>query len=439
VLAAVAEHRRLMIVDPPGSGKSMLLKHIALKWATSALAELPENPIPVLLELRHCSGETKPLREHLIDELKKRNRFPSAGLYLGVLLGSGQALLLLDGLDEVASGKEPGQRDDAVRQIRALLQQYHRCRVIITCRSAVYREEFADLVDQRLEIVEFSDQEMYSFLSHWEEHMPPGHSVAQLMAAMGARPRIKHIARNPLMLTIIAVLYEDPKFVLPHSRAEFYQEATEVLLRHHHFHRNRFPAPVKRRILQHLAVFNQLNAMKESDQDRRSMSFDDVLREVRTMLPDLHLDAGEADRVLQEIVECSGLLLSIDGGERYQFAHLTLQEYFAADRLQNDYAQLFEHFAQDPDGWLEPVKLWCGLASNSSALIEKVHGIHPLAAFECLADAQEVETELADRILDEFTPALADESRQDGVLCRGGGSETPRPAGTVTAGRVSEQ
>jgi len=62
------------------------------------------------------------------------------------------------------------------------------------------------------------------------------------------------------------------------------------------------------------------------------------------------------------------------------------------------------------------VKLWCGLASNSSALIEKVHRIHPLAAFECLADAQEVETELADRILDEFTPALADESRQDGVL-----------------------
>jgi len=231
----VAEHRRLTIVGPPGSGKSMLLKHIALKWATGALAELPENPIPVLLELHHCSGETKPLREHLIDELEKRNRFPSAGLYLDVLLGSGQALLLLDGLDEVALGKEPGQRDDVVRQIRALLQQYHRCRVIITCRSAVYREEFADL---------------------------------------------------------------------------------------------------------------------------------------------------------------------------------TLQEYFAADRLQNDYAQLFEHFAQDPDGWLEPVKLWCGLASNSSALIEKVHGIHPLhplAAFECLADAQEVETELADRILDEFTPALANE------------------------------
>ena len=61
-----------------------------------------------------------------------------------------------------------------------------------------------------------------------------------------------------------------------------------------------------------------------------------MIKLVGSVLPKLNLDAKDAQNILDEMVTRSGLILSIDGGLRYQFAHLTLQEYFAAEELSRD-------------------------------------------------------------------------------------------------------
>ena len=128
---------------------------------------------------------------------------------------------------------------------------------------------------------------------------------------------------------------------------------------------------------------------------------------MKRVLPSLNIDIAKAEAFLKEIVERSGLLLEIDGGERYQFAHLTLQEYFAAAKLIEDEQGLVTCFEKDPDVWREVVKLWCGLAENSTKIIERIFDTDKNTAFECLADAQKVDQVIADRIINDFKVNLA--------------------------------
>jgi len=180
-----------------------------------------------------------------------------------------------------------------------------------------------------------------------------------------------------------------------------------LLLGRLHNERNRFQECEKRSVLRHLAI-QFYDLAERQEKDRRSVDFESVLRDVKAVLPSVGLTATDARPLLTEIVERSGLLLCIDGGERYQFAHLTLQEFFAAEALLNDDRTLLQEFQGDPDAWREVVKLWCGLANDSTVVVRQVREIDPITAFECLADAQKVESVLVDQLLEEFQGKLSE-------------------------------
>ncbi|HET9228969.1 MAG TPA: NACHT domain-containing protein, partial [Thermoanaerobaculia bacterium] len=250
---ALSQNRRLMIKGPPGSGKSMLLRHISLAYAEGRLQELADRPIPVLLDLHRLNeDESLGLESHLALEFA-RNGFPHAETFVRRNLENGTLMLLLDGFDEVASDR----RSTVATEIVDFLRKYKRCRFLSTCRTAIYREEFSSVVEQTLEVDEFTDQQIRHFLGSWESSMPPGKSVEQLIYTLSDRPRIMALARNPLLLTIIAYLYSDTTFQLPHSRSEFYESSTDVLLNQWHHEHNSFKARDKRLVLQHLALLFQ--------------------------------------------------------------------------------------------------------------------------------------------------------------------------------------
>ena len=142
-------HKRLMVVGPPGSGKSMQLKHLALSYAEGRLASLlPERPTAILLELHRLNADDKPLDEWLIQMLHL-NAFPNADNFVRTGLQKGTLLLLFDGLDEVDGSKRP----HVVQKIKDFVDVYDQCRVIMTCRTQVYNYEFDGIVDRTLEIV----------------------------------------------------------------------------------------------------------------------------------------------------------------------------------------------------------------------------------------------------------------------------------------------
>ncbi|WNZ46013.1 NACHT domain-containing protein [Leptolyngbya boryana CZ1] len=399
-LDAVGKHKRLMVLGQPGAGKSMLLKFLTLSYAENRLLNLAERPVAILLELYRVGVDSDIVA--LLVKALERDDFPGATKFVEQGLENGTVMLLLDGLDEVGSAA----RSTIVQKLKDFLDRYEKCRVILTCRSQVYYNEFNEYVDQTLEVVEFTDQQMRRFLAAWA--MPPEKSIDQLMLTLQDRPRILELARNPLLLTIIAYLYCDTPFVLPHSRSEFYQKAIDILLETWDQAKqtpNVYKMREKRLVLRQLAIRMQ----EQQGSDRRSMQFQQVLAEVGQVLPSLNLEAGkDAQPMLREIVERSGLLMEIDGGERYQFAHLTLQEFFVAELLRENADELLNRFERDRASWREMVKLWCGLVGDSTGLIARVYQSDAITAFECLADAQQVEQSLADQIVNEFKGRLTE-------------------------------
>lgn len=413
---AISENRRLMIVGSPGSGKSMLLKYLALAYAEGRLLALPDRPVPVLLPLNRLN-KGRPLVELLAEELKD-NDFPRAEGFIDHTLHQGTLMLLLDGFDEV----DTTQRTEVVEQVRRIADKHKECRILVTCRSEVYHNEFAWLTPQKLEIQDFTDQQIRGFLRSWEGDMRAAsrpdktRSPEQLMQTLADRPAIMKMARNPLLLTIIAYLYTDTEFELPRSRAQFYENATLHLLDLRDPDKNivnQFSGRNKRIVLQRLGLYFQINTVDQ--QDSRSMDVQSVLAQVKLALPGLGLPEDGASAMLDEIVKRSGLMISLDNETRYAFAHLTLQEFFAAVELKGDADALMAHFLEKPDRWVEVVKLWCGTTDKCTELIDRLYLTHPLIAFDCLADAGEVAEATVTKIVEAFKAKLGGPQNQETI------------------------
>ncbi|KAM3101979.1 NACHT domain-containing protein [Phormidesmis sp. 146-12] len=176
----------------------------------------------------------------------------------------------------------------------------------------------------------------------------------------------------------------------------------------------------KRLVLRHLAAC--LQEQQGSDlfelpaRGRRSLNFQSVFAQVARVLPSLNLEVKDTQPLLKEVIERSGLLMEIDGGDRYQFAHLTLQEFFVADQFRDRADDLVARFETDAIAWREPIKLWCGLVGDSTSLIERIYQRDAIAAFECLADAQQVDQALADQIIEAFKSRLGEVTEGEAIV-----------------------
>jgi len=395
--AFVAQTARLVVLGQPGAGKTMLLRQTALRFADEKL----KTSIPVFLELHRLMGSKSDLETELTLQLE-REGFPNPRPFLRLSLEKGTACLLLDGLDEVRQDERPR----VVRQLTDLVEKYPKVRAVVTCRDAVYKQELVEAGFVSIRMRPFSDHQIRRFLKAWAPYMPREKSVEQLSETLRARPKIMVLARNPLLLTIIAYLYTDTAHELPHSRVEFYDLAIDVLLSQWHQVLNHYQASDKRLVLQRLALaLHERRAVKAGD--GRSATQPGVIATMKQTLDELGLHpTQDALPLLDEVVERSGLLLRIEGGKRYQFIHSALQEYLTAAELQEAPTPLLSQYFREPDHWREILKLWCGMGLDCTAVVRAVYEKEPETALACLADAHRVSPDVAQEIVDELKGEL---------------------------------
>ncbi|MET7703074.1 NACHT domain-containing protein [Streptomyces sp. NPDC005485] len=421
--ATLAEVRRAVVLGVPGAGKTMLLRHTVLAWARRRYdpgaspwrtwydprlrhrVELgTPTDIPVLLPLHSVDLAQGDLVRHIVGHFAEHG-FPKADKWVARALDEGRLALYFDGLDEVPTA----QRPEVAAAIGKFMTVYGRCRAVVTCRVAVYRGEFNEEADRTLRVEEFDDRLVDRFLRGWT--WPPSlepDTVDQLLGALRDTPQLMTLARNPLLLTMIATLYSHEYAgtgqALPHNRTDFYEQVTVSLLRDRQRDAH-FAQPMKRSALQQLALAAQ--GVPPDAYDRLAIPYDKVLPVMRETLERYGRPADDAEAMLNEIVDRSGLLLSVDNGERFQFAHLTLQEYLAATALADEPAAIRERYLRDPEVWRETVRLWCGVVSRDCTdVVREILAADPLLAFQCLADAQVVEDGLADELVTMFHDRL---------------------------------
>lgn len=400
--ARVRDEPCTVVLGPPGAGKSMLLRHSMLQWAKTVLGEGRTRRVAVLVRLRACSGDPRPLHAHVAGALK---RVGDAGAYLDRLLERGCLTVLFDGLDEVAMADQ----ERVVTELQAWARDHpDGNQMVVTCRSAVYDRRLAEVATCTVEVAPFDEAQMRRFLTNWpwqngsgspEDAHARRERVDELMATLRDAPLIMQLARNPLLLTMIAYLYNgDDEIKLPNSRTVFYAHATDYLLRTKLTHATRFKEQQRRRALQRLALLAHRTAIGR--EDRLTLPYENVLAELEEVITTRFGGKPEAaEPMLTEIVERTGLLLPVDGGRGFSFAHQTLQEYFAACELAEDPDELLRAHAEAPDVWREVVKMWCGVTRRpASGVVREIYRRDRVLAFACVAEAADLEEELAGEI-----------------------------------------
>jgi hypothetical protein len=429
----------IVVTGPPGAGKSMLLRYFMLSWARRERGQT-NRIVPVMLELHRCEGSLEPLQDFIADQLN-RDGFPRPERFVQRALVRGGLRVMLDGLDEVSSG----ERARVLEMISDFITAYPDCPAVLTCRDSVYDVAHTFMRSVKLDrysLDELDDQLIYRFLSEWPD-IKRLRSAIKLMSALRDNPQIMRLARNPLLLTLIAYLYggayEGDERRLPHSRVDFYAQATDVLLYDLAGRFNRYEPVLKHDLLVRLAFMAQKGTGQTGEIIRIRAA--DAFREAMGVLQ-YNYSTTEAEPLMTEIVERSGLLQATYHGRFFQFAHITFQEYFSALALGEDPDALIECYRSDPVRWREPVRLWCGATPlDATPVVRAVYEARSVLALECLADARQIDARLADEIIDHYMRELgraASLSADSVIAALAAVAADTRPAGRRLFARLVE-
>jgi formylglycine-generating enzyme required for sulfatase activity/energy-coupling factor transporter ATP-binding protein EcfA2 len=403
VYCALAGVVPLLAVGAMGLTLVVLLYPYWIQPPLAALNGLRERtthyPLPLYLTLNDLAHSDKPLETHLAEALQEA-RFAHPERFLQWKLERGECLVLLDALDEVVD--EAAYRR-VVTEINRFAVTWHRNQMMVTCRIAGFRGLLQGFL--QLEVQEFNAQQVALFTRNWFADSPPEEQQSRvdgLLRCLGRSPRLRLLAANPLLLSIVALLYQR-KFTLPERRVELYEECAQVLLQKREIEKGldtqtRFPPEKKRSALQSVAAhFHQ--------QGVRIFTEEELLAALAAVLPGLGVPDTQNSEFLREIMERSGLLRQ-KSRTSYDFTHLTFQEFFAAAAFheQGDTESLLSHL--DDPWWREVILLGVALEDDATPFLERLREHDLLLAAAALADARPVQTDAFERVAGQIITEL---------------------------------
>ncbi len=349
----LAKARRLVVLGDPGAGKSTLLRWIATAYLLRLKADsdwqslpdvqtLPEEAwLPIYIRCRELTAEE--VRGTLDDFLCRTLRMVEMSdeqaacfrAFLPEKLRRGDALLLIDGLDEI---QDPGLRAQFSRHIEQLAVAYERAPIIATSRIVGYREMrlrigrgFEHLIITDLEKAEKDD-----FIRRWCElvERPERKEAAasELIHDIHSSDRIERLTGNPMLLTTMA-LVKRRVGRLPSRRVKLYEEAVRVLL----YWRSDVDKPLdEREALPQLEYLAYAMCRRGIQQIHREDVLT-LLEEMRAVYPNLRQVQNRSPEDFLRLLEARTGVLIESGYTRYdgqlvpvyEFRHLTFQEYLA--------------------------------------------------------------------------------------------------------------
>jgi hypothetical protein len=373
---------RLVILGDPGSGKSSLIRYLALRWASIAdRTELITQPIPMVIELGsygrwQCEGRRGFVR--FMEEAPVWHNW-HRGLLERLLEQPGGVVLLLDGLDEIFNLKT---REDVVNDIQRFSNEHPQTPIVMTSRGVGYQpQRLRDAEFRHFMLQDLDADQIDAFVDRWHEETfddpaQGGPKRERLKKAIHNSRSIAMLAGNPLLLTMMAILNRNQE--LPRDRIDLYGQAARVLL--HQWDTERaladFPGlsaeigwREKTDMLRRVASFMQggPSGLKGNMIDGPTLT---TLIEIY-LHSELHFEQSRAAaRAVVEHLRQRNFILCFVGADSYGFVHRTFLEYFCAADFVHQFniaktlseegliALFDEHCYHDE--WREVLRLICG-------------------------------------------------------------------------------
>ncbi|MFD7652470.1 NACHT domain-containing protein [Actinosynnema sp. NPDC059797] len=406
VEAAIRDRTRVLLRGEAGSGKTTLLHWLAVRAARGRLGGAVagwNDLVPFVVRLRSYPEGDLPGPESFTAHCAA----PVADLapkgWVHRLLRAGEAMLLVDGVDEV-----PAARRRVVKAwLRELLEAFPDARVVVTSRTAAADSRW--LEDEEFTTVTLEPMNpanIAAFVERWHEAAGlSGGAAERRMRGQLERPHLRELAASPLLCAMLCALNLSYRSELPRNRMDLYAKALTMLLHLRDAERGiagLLGDTEKRVLLRDLAwrltLANKVEFRSE-----------EALEHVSRKMPGMP-DVDVAPEVLfKHLLERSGVLREPVPG-RVDFVHRTFLEYLAADEAvqQHHVPTLIAH--AHLDDWWETTVMACGHATSKQAS-ELLTGIVDRAEAEptrarrlrllaaaCLETVRDVDPEVRARI-----------------------------------------
>lgn len=373
---------RVVVLGDPGAGKTTLLRYIAYSLAHDQMCENGHTTVPwrsdqlTLLPIYIRIGEyAQYLRQHPDTTIEaflpmglQRQHLSLSRELLENALTYGQVLFLLDGMDEIM---DTGQRREVAGRIEELAAAHSTCPIVATSRIVGYREAALRSDFAQFTISPLEDADIKQFAHNWYRALAgvdnqdvgsedtSSHQIQaeHLIEAIQANASVKRLATNPLLLTVIALIYWRGTR-LPQHRVTLYREAAETLVDQWPTYRGWIsasrgtaearrvepegwhPREVQQVLLPAIAgeIHHSTSTGLIGEEDLRHL----VGLTLRQHHPRMSEDEAQtkATQFLRNVSEFSGIFLERGIDEQdlriYGFLHPTFEEYFAARRLADE-------------------------------------------------------------------------------------------------------
>ncbi|MGP8300000.1 NACHT domain-containing protein [Streptomyces inhibens] len=418
---ALSGRSRVLVRGVAGSGKTTLLQ-----WLTVATArdELPDalaalrGRVPFLLPVRRFAREGLPSPGTFLSAVGHEDAAKAPDGWAERVLGSGRALLLIDGIDEAPES----DREQVRRKLGEWTDRYPGNVWIVTSRpSAVPGHWLAGEGFSEVSLAPMSREDVAAFIQRWHraaaQQSPAdlgrlGHYERTLLNAVRITRDLGRLATNPLMCGLLCALHRDRRGYLPNGRKELYDAALSMLLERRD--RERAMAATdgveltrqpKIQLLQKLAHWMLVNGRSEMD---RATAIDTLARHLPA-IPDAARQGGPED-VFRHLLNRTGLLREPTPGT-VDFVHRTFQDYLSARAVvqRHDFGLLLDHAHHDD--WEDVVRMAVALArpDECAALLDGLLAPHSgvraaearhrkLLAAACLEHATELDPAVRARV-----------------------------------------
>ncbi len=362
-------NRAMVVLGDPGAGKTTLLKYLALAFARDEAPMrlgLDERRLPIFLPLAFYDTALQEhpdlsLSDYLAGYYASEKNLPGLRPVFDAALREGRAIVLLDGLDEVLSDETRSRVSQRVESfMRQAVAQDNR--VLLTSRIVGYRRAPLSADLPHFTILDMEPEAVKAFVDRWalaltcqtrgEPFERPSVEAREeavklaegLKRAIEASESVRRLAVNPLLLTILAVVYTQEGMALPRRRVELYHRYARILIET--WRRARTPGRFVGKEMEFLSTAKILGPLALWLQEHWPSGTAPGSR-VREFLRHLFLQRlgcppgqpptneqeeaahQEAEHFLSDVREFAGVLVE-RGRDTYGFLHLTFQEYFAA-------------------------------------------------------------------------------------------------------------